>query len=358
MRTLNATLRSLLMLTALLGATAGVAAAQDPDFTSNFDREHCTFTASGSNPYFPLWPGYTLRLEGEEEDDEGQMVELSSQITVLGDTERVDGVTTRVLEEREEEDGELIEISRNYYATCRETGDVWYFGEAVDIYEDGEIVSHDGAWRAGVDGAEPGIIMPGNPLVGARYFQEVAPGVALDRSEVLGFEDEATVPAGSFHNVLKTLDTSELIPGDEDEKLYAPGVGIIVDAAIELVEITPPPCLPDATTLCLNDGRFKVQADWTDPQDNEGVGMAILPSDDSGEFWFFSPDNTEILVKVIDACGLPEFNSFWVFAAGLTNVELTIELTDTVSGQMREYDNDQGQPFEPVLDTSAFTTCP
>jgi hypothetical protein len=55
---------------------------------------------------------------------------------------------------------------------------------------------------------------------------------------------------------------------------------------------------------------------------------------------------------------LPEFNSFWVFAAGLTNVELTIELTDTVSGQMREYDNDQGQPFEPVLDTSAFTTCP
>lgn len=336
----------------------GLALAHDPDFTMDFDRARCTFTTVGTNPYLLLWPGYALHLEGEEEDDEGETVELEVWITVLPETEIVDGVSTRVVEEREQEDGELQEVSRNFFALCRETGDVWYFGEDVMDFEDGEPVPADDGWRAGVNGAQAGIIMPGSPLVGARYFQEQAPGVALDQGEILSVNQQVTVPAGTFDHVLQVADTNAFAPGEVDEKFYAPGVGLIVDEELELVEVMVPPCLPGANTLCLNNGRFRVEADWEDPDGNEGLGFALLPSDDSGEFWFFTPNNTELLVKVIDACDFAGFNSFWVFAAGLTNLEVTIEVTDTATGEQREYDNPQNTPFQPILDTAAFATCP
>lgn len=342
---------------AIVLAAAGGAFAHDPEYTGDLGRERCTFTTTGSNPYFPLWPGYALLLEGEEED-EGELIEVSSLNTVLADTELVDGVRTRVYEERESEDGELVEVSRNFMAYCRETGDVWYFGEDVDIYEDGEIVGHSGAWRAGVDGAEAGIIMPGHPLVGARYSEENAPGVAEDRAEILSVGETMTVPAGTFDGVVATVGTDALNPEAADPKFYAPGVGNIVDEVLELVEITPPPCRPDAVTHCLNDGRFRVEVEWEDSQGGAGAGMAILPSDDSGEFWFFNPNNSELLLKVLDACNVPGSNAYWVFAAGLTNVEVTITVTDTQTGELRVYENDLGEPFQPVLDTSAFDTCP
>lgn len=352
------TLRTFTLLTAvalLLPITAG---AHEPEYSGDFDRDLCTFTSVGTNTYFPLWPGYSLVLEGEEEDDEGGTVEIGVVLSVLPETETVDGVRTRVFEERESEDDELVEVSRNFVALCRETGDLWYFGEDVDIFEDGEVVSHDGAWRAGVDGAKPGILQPGSPLVGARFFQEEAPGVALDRAEVLSLGGELTVPAGTFTGVLEVLDTNALDPEAEgDLKVYAPGVGLIFDEGIELVEIVPPLCQPDATTLCLNDGRFQVTVDWA-TDESQGQGQALLPSDDAGEFWFFDSNNTELIVKVIDACGVPGFDSFWVFAAGLTNVEVTIEVTDTLALLNREYDNELGEPFAPVLDTQAFQTCP
>lgn len=346
-----------LMVTLALMAS-GSAVAHDPDYTDQLDRERCTFATVGSNPYFPLWPGYALVLEGEEEDDEGELVEISSTSTVLPETEMVDGVLTRVFEERELEDGELVEVSRNFLAVCRETGDVWYFGEDVDDYEDGEIVGHEGAWRAGENGAEPGILFPGTPMIGARYFEEIAPGVALDQGEIVGMGEEVMVPAGTFTDTVETRGTSPLDPEAMDEKFYARGVGNIVDEELELVEIVLPPCLPDDNTLCLNNGRFQVEVEWEDFAGNEGSGHAILPSDDSGELWFFSPDNTELIVKVLDACSHPDFNSFWVFAAGLTNVEVTLTVTDTATAASRVYDNPLGQPFQPILDTSAFMTCP
>ncbi len=332
--------------------------AHEPAFTEDLGRERCTFTTSGTNPYFPLWPGYSLHLAGEEEDD-GEMVEIEVWINILADTELVDGVVTRVVEEVEMEDGELVEISRNFLAYCRETGDIFYFGEDVDDYEDGEIVGHGGAWRAGVDGAEPGILHLGTPLLGARYFNEIAPGVALDQAEVVSLDTTLTVPAGTFTDVLKIDETSPLDLGIVSEKWYAPGVGTVKDDAVELVEVNAPPCQPDANTLCLNDGRFQVVVDFVNPNNGEeGFGHATPVSDDSGEIWFFGADNVELLVKVLDACDLPGFNSYWVFVAGLTNVELTVEVTDTQAGVTHEYDNDPGSPFAPVLDTAAFMTCP
>lgn len=335
---------------------APVLAAEDDDFTSDFDRESCNFTTTGSNPYFPLWPGYALHFEGQEEDDEGELVDIAATLTVLPDTELVDGVLTRVIEERESEDGELVEVSRNFAAVCRQTGAVWYFGEDVDDFEDGEIVGHEGAWRAGVDGAEPGILILGEQILGARYFQEVAPGVALDFVQVSSLDEELDLPAGSFDGLLYIEEGSALEPDAFSEKWYAHGIGLVKDDELDLVEITPPPCQPGETTHCLADGRFRVEVDWRRPNGSSGEGKAILASGLSGEFWFFDPDNTELLVKVLDACD-SQFDSFWVFAAGLTNVEVTLTVTDTRSGIEREYENLQGTDFAPILDTRAFQTC-
>lgn len=337
-------------------AVAPPAAAHEPEFTLDAGRDGCTFTTSGDNPYYPLWPGQSSLLEGEDEDDEGMPVEISVLITVTGDTQVIDGVPTRVVTEEESEDGEIVEISHNYIAVCRETGAVWYFGEDVDIYEDGEVVAHDGAWRAGEDGAQAGILMPGTPLVGARFHQEYAPGVAEDRSEIVGRGEEVTVPAGTFTDTVETEDTTPLAPEDLDEKAYAAGVGLIVDAAAELVDFTPPPCVPDAHTLCLQDGRFRVEAEWTDFDLNEGMASVNPVSDDSGELWFFRPDNVELLVKVLDGCD--QFGHYWVFAAGLTNVGVSLTVTDTATDETYDIENMLGDDFEPVLDTTAFDTCP
>ena len=337
---------------------ATVALAHDPGFATEFNRENCTFTASGSNPYMPLWPGYRLVLRGTELDDEGDPVTITSDITILNQTELIDGVRTRVIEHRELEDGDLIEVTHDFWALCRETGAVWYFGEDVDNYEDGHVTNHDGSWRAGVGGAKPGILMLGEPVNGARYHQELAPGVAEDRAEVVDTNLTRTVPAGTFEHVIKIEDTNPLSAGAADQKYYARGVGLIQDEAVQLIEITPPPCKPDATTLCLSDGRFRVRSRWRAPDGQEGSGNAVEDSEDSGMFWFFGADNIELLVKVLDTCSVAAFNNFWVFAAGMTNVEVTLTATDTKTNAVKEYRNAQGSYFQPVLDTSAFATCP
>ncbi len=117
-------------------------------------------------------------------------------------------------------------------------------------------------------------------------------------------------------------------------------------------------CSPSATGMCLNAGRFLVEAVWESPGGNGGSAQAIQLTGDSGYFWFSGPDNVEVVVKVLDACGLAPFHSFWVFAAGLTNVEVTLRVTDTESDEVWEYVNPQGTAFQPVLDTGAFATCP
>jgi hypothetical protein len=140
-----------------------------------------------------------------------------------------------VVEERETEDGELTEVSRNYFAICSQNNSVFYFGEDVDFYEDGEIVNHDGSWLHGQRGARAGLIMPGLPLLGARYFQEVAPGVALDRAEIVDLQASLRTPLRRFTNVLLTEESTPLEPGVTELKFYAPGIGLIRDADLLLV---------------------------------------------------------------------------------------------------------------------------
>lgn len=196
-------------------------------YSTQFFPTECQFESEGANSFFILQPGYRLVLEGEST----QVI-----ITVLDETEVVDGVVTRVVEERESEDGEIVEVSRNFFALCAQTSDVYYFGEDVDIYEDGEVVSHEGEWRSGIDGAQAGVLMPGGALLGSRYYQEIAPGVALDRAEHVALLDAFTVEAGEFENILFVKETSGLEKNSKSLKYYAAGIGLIKDDDVELVE--------------------------------------------------------------------------------------------------------------------------
>lgn len=211
--------------------TAPLARGAEKDFVSKFTVPAEEWTSSYSNAWFVLEPGYLLMLEGKEG---GKGTRLT--ITVLDETVKVDGVETRVVEERETKGGELIEISRNFFAASKKTGDVYYFGEDVDFYKDGKVTGHGGSWRAGVNGAAFGLMMPGKPLVGQRYYQEVAGDVARDRAEIVSVSETIETPAGKFTGCLKTEETTPLEPDAKDYKLYAPGVGLVRDGDIVLIQ--------------------------------------------------------------------------------------------------------------------------
>jgi hypothetical protein len=116
-----------------------------------------------------------------------------------------------------------------------------------------------------------------------------------------------------------------------------------------------PACSGDEFGLCLNGGRFRVEVDWQTPQGTSGAGHARPLTDDTGTFWFFDPDNLEMVVKSLDACSFA--NRFWNFAGGLTNVEVMTTVTDTLTGEERQYHKPPRTPFDPILDTGAFGTC-
>jgi streptogramin lyase len=116
-------------------------------------------------------------------------------------------------------------------------------------------------------------------------------------------------------------------------------------------------CTSDATTLCLNSGRFQVRADWqATSQGTSGHGSAVSLTTDTGTFWFFDENSVEVIVKVLDGCGLN--GHVWVFAAGLTNVGVTLTVTDTQTTESKTYSSSDGVAFQPIQDTSAFATCP
>jgi hypothetical protein len=116
------------------------------------------------------------------------------------------------------------------------------------------------------------------------------------------------------------------------------------------------PCLAGDASLCLNSGRFRVEATWETADGASGAGHAVPLTADTGYFWFFAAANVEVVVKVLDACG--PFERFWVFASGLTDVGVVLEVTDTLSGEVRVYENPLGRAYPPLQDTDAFATCP
>lgn len=195
------------------------------------------FTLEIDNPYWPMIPGSKwVYREGE------QLVE----VTVTDRTRTILGIEARVVHDVVTEGGQLVEDTYDWYAQDAD-GNVWYLGEDTKEYEDGEVVSTEGSWEAGVDGAQPGVVMPAEPRPGLTYRQEYYEGEAEDAAEVLSLEERAQVPFGAFEDVLQTEEHSPLEPGLVEHKYYVRGVGPVLAVIVsggsgreELVRFTKP----------------------------------------------------------------------------------------------------------------------
>ena len=296
---------------------------------------------TGRNPYVVLVPTYTLTLEHGDE----RLV-----ITVLPETLRVDGVDTHIVEERETRNGELVEVSRNYFAISSRTNAVYYFGEDVDIYTKGKVTSHEGAWRAGVGGARFGMMMPGEPRLDSRYYQEVAPKIALDRAAIVGLAETVTTPAGVFRNCLKIEETTPLEPDAKEYKYYAPGVGIVRDGDLKLVSRSGLRSIDIAgdaarqvvvdresgqylghpTTVLLEDGQTMIAVY---PRGHGSGGIVMKKSPDGGRTWsarlptpasWATSKETPTIHRVVDRSGKKRLILF----SGLYPIRMSVSEDD------------------------------
>lgn len=204
-----------------------MAFAADPTLPP-FDAAN--FTTPKANRYFPLDVGTTHTMKGARTD--GDRVVEHSTLTIHGPGPVVLGVPTVLAIDEAFKNGVLMERTLDYYAADKD-GNVWYFGEDVTNfrYDDtGKLTGTDdkSAWRAGANGALPGISVSGSPTVGLVQFQEHAPAEkAMDYSEILALDLEITVPGGTFKNVMKTFEGSLTEADLREFKYFAPGIGLI-----------------------------------------------------------------------------------------------------------------------------------
>jgi hypothetical protein len=186
-----------------------------------------SFTPRVTNRYFPLRPGRISVYTGVKDGKRAVNVVAPSSRTRV-----VDGVRTRVVEDRLYLNGELEERTSDYYAQDR-CGNVWYFGEdTAELDSHGKVVSTEGSFHAGVDGAQPGVYMPARPRVGQTFRQEWYKGQAEDVFTVLDVDASVTVPYGSFRHALRTKETTALEPDVVDNKLYVRRIGQVVEKAV------------------------------------------------------------------------------------------------------------------------------
>ncbi len=216
---------------ALALATAGVAGANRglPEGSVPVTLNPAEFTTKIDNPYFPLRPG--SRWVYRETDKEGARMKVV--VTVTDRTKLIaNGITARVVHDLVTEDGKPIEVTDDWYAQDR-AGNVWYLGEATTEYVNGKPTTTAGSFEAGVNGAQPGVIMPAKPTVGLKYRQEYLAGQAEDRARVIDLDGKADVPFGRFANVLVTKDVAPLgTPKLFEHKLFAKGIGLVEAFAV------------------------------------------------------------------------------------------------------------------------------
>lgn len=205
------------------GSAQGLPQGADP---VNLDPK--TFTTRIDNPYWPMDPG--TRWTYRETDQEGARLEVV--VTVSDQTERIaNGVTARIVRDTVTEDGEIVEDTFDWYAQDK-GGNIWYLGENTAEFEKGKLVTKEGSFEAGVDGALPGIIMPSDPKDGMQYRQEYYKGKAEDNGEVLSTDEMAQSPFGHFDNALLTKDTISIEPNVLEYKLYAKGIGPVLTLGV------------------------------------------------------------------------------------------------------------------------------
>jgi len=184
------------------------------------------FTTDIDNPYFPLAPGSRWVYR----EREGRAT-IRVVITVTNETKQIEGITARVIRDTATENGELVEDTRDWYAQDSD-GNVWYMGEATTEYENGKPKTTEGSWQAGVDGAQPGIAMPGNPKAGQAYRQEYYKGHAEDRARVVRLDASVTVPFGHFDEALETEDIGPLGKKTVEHKYFVKNVGQVLAVGV------------------------------------------------------------------------------------------------------------------------------
>lgn len=200
-----------------------------------------TWVATVTNPFFPLVPGTVYEYEGRTSAG----LE-TTRVEVLTGTRMVQGIAATVVRDRVYLDGALIEDTYDWYAQAAD-GTVWYLGEDSREIENGRVVSTEGSWEWGVDGALPGVIMWGAPAshLGEEYRQEFYEGEAEDWAKVVAVDVSVTVPNGTFTGCIRTEDWNALERGSREQKVYCPQVGFVLEIGgsgerIELVRRTTP----------------------------------------------------------------------------------------------------------------------
>jgi hypothetical protein len=202
---------------------AETAAPPLPQGSEPVELDPADFVAQIDNPYWPMTPGSTWVYR--ETDAEG--VEQRVEVTVTEESKDILGIPATVVHDVVTEDGELVEDTNDWYAQDR-FGNIWYLGEDTKEYENGEVVSTEGSWEAGVCGAQAGVLLPGDPTVGLAYRQEYLAGEAEDAGEIVSLDEQVSVPFGSFTGVLMTRDWTPLDPEILEHKFYARGVGPVL----------------------------------------------------------------------------------------------------------------------------------
>jgi hypothetical protein len=240
---------STLLLFAVLAGCARATSTAPPDAGGSQSEESYSvnldpadFVAVVDNPYLPWIPGSSWVYEGESEEGTERI-----EVQVLSETREVIGITATVVRDTVALNGELIEDTHDWYAQDQE-GNVWYLGEDVSNYENGEMVDKAGSWEAGVDGAQPGIVMFADPAahIGETYRQEYYKSEAEDMADLLSVSESVTVSSVFFEKVVQTKDYTPLEPDLLEHKYYAPGIGMIKEVNVNtgeevlLIEFTPP----------------------------------------------------------------------------------------------------------------------
>lgn len=217
--------RLLLLLLIAFAAACGTGGGSEPPLptgSESVELDPADFSSTIDHPYWPMKPGSTwVYREGANR----------VEITVADRTREIMGIEARVVHDVVTEDGKLVEDTLDWYAQDR-WGNVWYLGEATTEYEQGKPPSTAGSWEAGVDGAQPGILLPAKPEPGMAYRQEYYEGEAEDRARIISVEQHASVPFGSFDHVVLTEDMTPLEPGLVERKYFAQGVGPVLAVTV------------------------------------------------------------------------------------------------------------------------------
>jgi hypothetical protein len=183
-------------------------------------------SAAVDHPLVPLASVPSKTFTGEEIDTEtGKKVALRVEETVLTQSEQVSGVPVTIVKVDDYHDGELAKTTEDYFAQAPD-GTVYYLGERVDEFQDGQVVGHEGAWLAEPNGSPPGLFMPPAPTVGKTFDQEQIPGVAEAQSKVIAIDQMVTGASGTFSGCIQTEDV-DLLDGTTEQKYYCPGVGLV-----------------------------------------------------------------------------------------------------------------------------------